>query len=43
MCSEYHSQEQDTTAWSDHEDMVLSESKTYKATQWGLHNRKCLD
>lgn len=37
------SQEQDTTAWSDHEDMVFSESKTHKATQWGLHNRKCPD
>lgn len=26
-----HSQEQDTTAWSDHEDMALSEGKTRKA------------
>lgn len=37
------SQEQDTTAWSDHEDTVLSESKTHKVTQWGLRNRKCPD
>lgn len=33
------SQEQDSTACSDHEDAVPSESQTHKATQWGLHNR----